>query len=329
MSTTDMLKKAVAPAPVKQVASKKPTGLIGTLMDPKVQDQIKLALPKVLTAERLSRIIITEFRKNPSLSQCTTESFMSSVMQSAQLGLEPGSALGLAYLVPFNKSVKNSTGQWVKVKECQLIIGYRGMISLARRSGEILSINAYCVYEKDEFSYQLGLHPDIKHVPTMEADPGPVVYVYAIAQLRGGGVQFEAMSRAAVEAVRNDSEGWKSAVKYKKTETSPWHSNFDEMAKKTVIRKMFKYLPVSTEAHYAAYFEESQERGEHVTPMDVWDGVYAEKGVEAPVEFEQFEAIENNPSEPAVEQQLDQPQAELIQENVQRNPDGSVVWDSV
>ena len=282
MSTTDVLKNkmGIKNANAGAVATKvdRPKTVLDVVLGHGFQNQMRMALPKNLTADRLTRIVMTEFRKTPALQECTPASFMAAVLQAAQLGLEPGSALGQAYLVPFNKRMKNQRGNWVNVKECQLIVGYRGMISLARRSGEILSINAYCVHEKDDFTYQLGLHPDIHHIPASEADRGPVVFVYAVAQLRGGGVQFEVMSRAEIEAVRDQSQSWNSAKKYDSTAQSPWSKNFDEMAKKTVVRKMFKYLPVSTEANYVMDAEDRIDRGEEVTPQDVWDGVYVEKG---------------------------------------------------
>lgn len=273
MSTTDVLKNKMGLKNTNSgaVATKadRPKTVLDVVLGHGFQNQMRMALPKNLTADRLTRIVMTEFRKNPTLQQCTPASFMASVLQAAQLGLEPGSALGQAYLVPYKTKGKY---------ECQLIVGYRGMIALSRRSGEILSINAYCVHAKDEFTYQLGLHPDIQHIPSSEADPGPVVFVYAVAQLRGGGVQFEVMSRAEVEAVRDHSQGWTSAVKYKTTGMSPWSKHFEEMAKKTVVRKMFKYLPVSTEANYVMDAEDRIDRGEQITPQDVWDGVYVEKG---------------------------------------------------
>lgn len=285
MSTTQALKSQLTgkkSTGAVATKSEKPRTVLDVINGPGFQNQIKMALPKNLTPERLTRIVMTEFRKSPKLQTATPASFMAAVIQAAQLGIEPGSALGLGYLVPF-------MNYKTKQQECQFILGYRGMISLARRSGEILSINAYVVHKNDEFSYQLGLHPDIRHVPSSSANPGPVVFVYAVAQLRGGGVQFEVMSRAEIEAIRNSSQGWKSAEKFQSTAQSPWTTHFDEMAKKTVVRRMFKYLPVSTEANYALDIEDRIDRGESVTPQDVWDGVFAEKpevgekfGVEVP-----------------------------------------------
>ena len=172
MSTTDALKQAVAPA-VARVRSvetvKKPTTMLGIVRSKEFQSQMAMAL------------------------------------QCAQLGLEPGNALGHCYLLPFGNG-KAKDGR----PNCQLIIGYRGMIDLARRSGQILSINAYCVHQSDDFSYELGLHPDIHHVPASVADRGPVSFVYAVAQLKGGGVQFEVMSRAEIEEVRKTSKAGQS-----------------------------------------------------------------------------------------------------------------------
>lgn len=318
MSTTDVLKNkmGIKNANAGAVATKadRPKTVLDVVLGHGFQNQMKMALPKNLTADRLTRIVMTEFRKNPTLQQCTPASFMASVLQAAQLGLEPGSALGQAYLVPYKTKGKY---------ECQLIVGYRGMIALSRRSGEILSINAYCVHAKDEFTYQLGLHPDIQHIPSSEADPGPVVFVYAVAQLRGGGVQFEVMSRAEVEAVRDHSQGWTSAVKYKTTGMSPWSKHFEEMAKKTVVRKMFKYLPVSTEANYVMDAEDRIDRGEQITPQDVWDGVYVEKGeaVGEDLDVEVPESI--GVTKPETEPQTMEPVSEQPRE---KEP---IPWDSV
>ena len=251
MSTTQTVLNQIAPqkntAPAKE-EKKKPTTLLGMLIDQEMQDQFALALPKALPPERFTRIVLTECRKNPALVKTTKESFFGAVMQCAQLGLEPGSVLGQCYLIPYGTS-------------CNLIIGYRGMIELARRSGQIVSINAFAVREKDEFSYELGLHPDIKHKPSPLVERGEVKYVYAVAVLKGGSIQFEVMSRAEVEAVRSCSKAG-----YGKS--SPWTNHWDEMAKKTVVRRLFKYLPISIEAASAMEVDEKTDRGETLTQKD-------------------------------------------------------------
>src|SRR5699024_349340 len=114
---------------------------------PSMKEQLAAALPRHMTAERMIRIATTEIRKVPALGNCDTMSFVSAIVQCSQLGLEPGSALGHAYLLPFgNKNEKSGK------KNVQLIIGYRGMIDLARRSGQIASLSARVVREGDEFS---------------------------------------------------------------------------------------------------------------------------------------------------------------------------------
>lgn len=269
MSTTEQLRRAVAPAKSTQTAvaeDNKPKTIKEILTSAEFKAQMALALPKTLTADRLIRIVLTECRKTPELRRCNQASFFGAVLQCAQLGLEPGSALGHCYLLPYGNG-KAKDG----LPNCQLIIGYRGMIDLARRSGQIVSINAYCVHKADDFVYELGLHPDIKHRPSAAADRGPVTFVYAVAQLKGGGVQFEVMSRSEIEAVRKQS---------KAGTRGPWVTHWEEMARKTVVRRLFKYLPVSTEALRAVEIDEKSDRGEAVTENDFLDAAFVDKGQE-------------------------------------------------
>lgn len=249
MSTADQLAAVVNPtttAPVAKPKTKAPI-IVQQVLSDQFKKQLALAVPKHLNADRMARIAATEVRKNKALLSTEPTSFLGSVMQAAQLGLEPGSALGQAYLVPYGN-------------QCQLIIGYKGMIDLARRSGQVLSLNAYAVREGDDFSFQLGLKPDIHHVPSLEADrmKKPITYVYAVATLKGGGYQFEVMSRAEVEAVRAKAKS-----------KNIWNTYFEEMAKKTVIRRLFKYLPVSIEALEITNADAKREAGEKVEPDDV------------------------------------------------------------
>lgn len=271
MSTTDQLKQQIAPATAAAQqqtavvqAAKQPTTLLGMVRSPAFQKQMALAMPKSMTPDRLTRIVMTECRKTPALMKCAPESFYGAVLQCAALGLEPGSALGHCYLLPFGNG-KDKSGR----PNAQLIIGYRGMIDLARRSGQIVSLQAWTVHAQDTFNYQLGLNPDIEHVPASVADRGPVTHVYAVAKLKGGGVQFEVMSRAEIEKIRSASKAGNSG---------PWSSHWDEMAKKTVIRRLFKYLPVSIEAVRAVEIDEKTDRGEATTDQDFLDAEFIEKG---------------------------------------------------
>lgn len=251
-------------AAAEQTKPRSPAGeLAAFLSSPGMKAQIQAALPKHMTPERMARIVTTEIRKNPGLVKCERNSFLGAVIQCAQLGLEPGNSLGHAYILPFEKREKVN-GSWQTVRtDAQLIIGYRGMIDLARRSGQIVSISARTVREGDEFSYQFGLQEDLVHKPNESGEPGEITHVYAVARLRDGGVQFEVMSMAQVNAVREQS---------KAKDSGPWKTHFEEMAKKTVIRRLFKYLPVSVEIQRAVTLDEAADAGLPQGNEYVFDG---------------------------------------------------------
>lgn len=200
-----------------------PFDKVRNLLD-KMGPQIARALPKHLTPERMCRIALTELRKVPKLLTCTPESFCGAIMACSQLGLEPGSALGQIYLIPYGKDV-------------QVQIGYKGMIELARRSGQIVSLSAHEVHEKDIFEFEYGLTEKLRHVPNLQ-DRGQLIAVYAIAHFVGGGHQIEVMSKQDVDKIRATSKSGNSG---------PWVTFYSEMAKKTVLKKLFKYLPISIE----------------------------------------------------------------------------------
>jgi recombination protein RecT len=206
------------------------------------QSQIQAALPKHLNADRMLRIVMTEVRKTPKLKECDIDSLFGAVIQSSQLGLEPGSALGHAYLIPYGR-------------QCQFIVGYRGMIDLARRSGAIVSLSAHCVFENDFFEFEYGLEEKLKHIPTKK-ERGSFSGAYAIAHLVGGGRQIEVMWKNDIDEVRKRS---------KCANSGPWVTDYQEMAKKTVIRRLFKYLPVSVEIQKAIGVDEEADRGEQNT----------------------------------------------------------------
>jgi recombination protein RecT len=191
-----------------------------------MKGQIEKALPKHMNPDRLLRIMTTEMRKNPELAQCEPMSLLGSMMLSAQLGLEPG-PLGHCYLIPFKQ-------------ECQFIIGYKGMIDLARRSGDVSVIFAETVYENDHFEFGLGLDPYIKHEPVL-TNRGNAVAWYGVAKFKDGGFYIKVMGPDEIEMHRKRSKSANASS------FSPWRSDYNEMAQKTVIRAMFRYLPVSPE----------------------------------------------------------------------------------
>ncbi len=204
-----------------------------------MEPAIKKALPSVITAERFSRIALTAISVNPKLAECTPQSFIGALMNAAQLGLEPNTPLGQAYLIPFDNNRKIN-GEYVKISEVQFQIGYKGLIELAYRSGEFTNIYAKEVFENDDFEYEFGLEPVLKHKPA-SGNRGEVIAYYAVFKLTNGGFGFEVMSKSDIE---------NHAKKYSKSfgnDKTPWSKNYDEMAKKTVLKKVLKYAPIKAE----------------------------------------------------------------------------------
>ncbi len=205
-----------------------------------MKGQIAKALPTVLTPERFTRIVLTALSSNPQLQACSPASFMGAMMNAAQLGLEPNTPLGQAYLIPYRNH-----GQL----ECQFQIGYKGLLYLFYRSGG-KDMQAHEVHKSDTFEYELGLEPKLRHVPAL-TDRGPVILYYAVYHTKDGGSGFAVMSVDDIKAHMNRFS--KAAGKG----FSPWSTNFDEMAKKTVIKKVLKYAPMTTEFIRAMAADES------------------------------------------------------------------------
>lgn len=207
--------------------------------------QLKDALPKHLTPERLARIAWTTVRQTPALRECSSASIAMAVIEAAQLGLEPSNVLGHAYLVPYqNKHTKR--------QEAQLILGYKGKMELARRSKEVIWITAEVVYEKDHFKYRKGLHPDIDHVPYEGDEPGEIRYAYAVAGLRG------CERPVFVVLTKRDIERRKSASKSAGSKFSPWTVWPDAMSRKSAVHALATYLPLSPEIQ--TVFEKDEKR---------------------------------------------------------------------
>jgi len=220
------------------------------------------AIPKHLTPERLLRIATTSIRTNPKLKICSPESLLGAVMQCAQLGLEP-SILGHAYLVPYRNKKKDENGNEIgMVDEAQFQIGYKGLIELARRTGQISSIMAQAVHEKDVFEYEYGIDEKLRHIPT-DGDRGPITKYYAYAKFKDGGYSFLVMSKRDIEQHRNK---FSKAKNY-----GPWVDHFDEMAKKTVLKALMKYMPISVEFQKAVSMDETTKREVSEDMSDIID----------------------------------------------------------
>lgn len=197
----------------------------------RMEGEIAKALPSVLTPERFTRITLSALSTNRKLAETTPQSFLGAMMTAAQLGVEPNTPLGQAYLIPYYNNKE-------KRLKCQFQLGYKGLIDLAYRSGEVKMIQAQTVYANDSFTYSFGLEPELTHKPA-SGDRGEPVYFYAIFHTKDGGYGFEVMS---VEDVRAHGQ------RYSKTfGNGPWQTNFEEMAKKTVLKRVLKYAPLKTE----------------------------------------------------------------------------------
>jgi recombination protein RecT len=201
------------------------------------EPQIKNALPKQVSAQRMTRIIITEISKNPQLAECERGTFYGAILQCAQLGLEPGSALGHAYLVPTR--IKGRL-------EVNLITGFQGMIDLVERDGRV-TMDAHCVFENDHFEIEQGSHPKLVHKPAIK-DRGELIGAYAIATYKDGRFKFRFLNKDEIDEAKKA---------------------YNEMAAKTAIRRLFKKLPKTTELARVLELEERHEIGESQNLQDI------------------------------------------------------------
>lgn len=191
------------------------------IMSDRMKEQLALALPKSLTPDRMVRVALTAINKTPKLMNCSQQSLLASIMTCAELGLEPDGRR--AHLIPYGT-------------DCQLIIDYKGLAELAMRSGLISNIHADVVRENDVFEYDLG---EIKtHKIDFRKPRGEVFAVYALVRFKDGTFKAEVMNREEVEAIRKRSKAGRSG---------PWMTDWNEMAKKTVFRRLSKWLPLSPE----------------------------------------------------------------------------------
>lgn len=215
----------------------------------KCKGSVAAALPKHMTPERVFGIVVAAASRTPELLECTLPSIAQAVMQCAELGLTPGALLGEAYLIPRNN---RKTG----TKECLMIPGYRGLVKLARQSGQISDVYAECVYEGEVFEVELGLSRSMKHTPNFKDRPlvkSPadakknLPFVYAVAKFKDGEHAFVVMTIDEVEAIRTRERDTRG----------PWDSDYPEMMKKTAIRRLAKLLPKSPDLERAIAAEDA------------------------------------------------------------------------
>jgi recombination protein RecT len=255
-----MTTQAVA---TQQTAALQKFNSVATLLQSeKVQNAIARALPRHITPERMIRVAMTAIQKTPKLAECDQRSLISAIVQAAELGLEPNTPLGHAYLIPyFNKNTKRT--------EAQLMPGYRGFMALARRSGQVQGIYAEIVYEKDFFEITYGLNKDLIHKPALnEEDRGQMVGAYAVAKFKDGYTDFEYMDAVEIGKIRKRS---------KSPDNGPWVTDTGEMWRKTPIRRLAKRLPLSIEdstLQKAIEIDDFHDAGfdADISPLELGDG---------------------------------------------------------
>ena len=216
-----------------------------------MQGQIAEVLPKHITPERLTRVAMSVIRTTPKLLECDLPSLLAAVFQAASLGLEPG-LLGHCYIIPYGK-------------KATFIIGYKGMIDLARRSGDIQSINAHEVYEHDLLEVEYGLEENLRHIPWhLRSDKtfdkaGLIRGFYMVAKFKDGGHYIHYMSKQEVDDHRKRS---------KSGHDGPWVTDYVEMGKKTVVRSGWKWLPISIEIAEKVTVSDESTRDDIMTAAD-------------------------------------------------------------
>lgn len=256
------------------------------------EQQFALALPAQIPAERFVRTLVTTVQMHPELLGCTRKSLFASAMRAAQDGLLMDGREAVA--VVFKTQKHGILAQYIPM--------YAGIVKKMRNSGEIASIAAHCVYEKDTFSYELGDDEHIKHVPFLGAERGKFIAVYAIVKMKDGGIVREVMSRADVEKVRQSSRA---------KDSGPWVSWYDEMARKTVIKRIAKRCPSSADLEKVIE-QDNQVLGleaQRMAPIET-DAVIIEPEPEKPTTAEKVKTkLERKPiarePEPAPEPQED------------------------
>lgn len=206
--------------------------------------RIAAVAPKAMNKERMFQLALSAYNQTPELAKCSTASVLGCLMKCTALGMEPSAVdgLGRAYILPFYNKKTGGT-------EATFILGYKGMIDLARRSGQLIDISARVVHEGDDFEYEYGLDEKLRHIPSTAPIEGrQLTHVYMVAHFKDGGHYIDVMTSDEVEAVRKRS---------KAANFGPWKTDYEAMAMKSVIRRAFKFMPVSVEAAGAVTADET------------------------------------------------------------------------
>jgi len=264
---------AVADQAAQQLA-RQPKTVRDLLKGPEFQAAVAAVLPRAMRPERFVRVALTAIMRIPDLAECSRESLFKCLLDLSSYGLEPDGRR--AHLIPFKNHKMCACGhemdqhkgqecsrcncrQRRTLIECSLIIDYKGLAELVRRSGDVSLIHADVVCANDEWSYAFGTDAHLRHKPNMK-DRGDRIAYYSYVKLKDGSEDFVVMNLAEVEKIRKRS---------KTPNAGPWVTDFDEMGKKTVFRRHTKWLPLSPEVRDAV------ERDDSETPVDIsgWEEV--------------------------------------------------------
>ena len=271
-------------APAQQANKKSGRDIVKSLLSGSKLAEIQKVAGQAFSAERVIKLFSAASLRSPKLLECDPSTILTAMVTCAELHLLPGT-LGSVYLVPFFDGK-------AKVMKCQTIIGYRGLIELARRSGQIQTIQCECVREGDEFQYEYGLQMIFRHKPKAHYD-APITHVWALATFVGGGHQLVVLSRDEIDKIRSQS---------KNSDSGPWVQHFPEMAKKTAVRRLAKYLPLTIEAEEAIAKDDAASFDFEVVPGG------AEVGERPNPEARLTEKIRRRAGKPDVEEPASGPQ---------------------
>jgi recombination protein RecT len=263
----------------------KPVGSISTLQglldNPKIRASVAGIIPTIMDPKRLLKMVLLAANRQPKLLQCTQASLLEATMTAAALGVDCSGTLGGGYLVPYGS-------------QATFILGYRGLIDLARRGGDVQSITAHVVYKADKFKLVQGLEEKLEHEPNLDVvhKDEDIVGAYMIARFKSGGHHVEYMNIQEIMAIKKRS---------KAGDSGPWKSDFSEMVRKTVVRRGCKYLPLSIDAAQAiAQADEGL--------VDAWVPPVPETGS---LSLEDFSEKVHEPTKPPLETEPIEPQPGL------------------
>lgn len=249
MTALETTKESAPSVAALATATHDPKSSLRALLE-KSKPSFAAVLPRHLTPDRLLKLAMAAVSKDTKLLTCTQTSILQAVMTSAELGLEPNTPLGLGYILPFRNA---QTGQ----NEATFIVGFKGLVRLAYQSGEVESWYAETIYERDRYLVRLGSEPRLDHEPCMSGDRGGPVAFYSVVKFKGSAERaFLIMTKADIEKIRARS---------KQPNGPAWSGSYDEMAKKTVMRRHSKVLPLSEEKiTHALQTQATAEAGEVV-----------------------------------------------------------------